>query len=73
MYVCICLAVTDRQVRQAIDGGACTRKQLIECLGVGRVCGKCNHEVKALLMAASCTPAIRPCSPIHSTQEGTRP
>jgi bacterioferritin-associated ferredoxin len=54
MYVCICLAVTDGQVRRAIDGGACTRKQLVECLGVGRVCGKCNDEVKALLMGASC-------------------
>ena len=73
MYVCICLAVTDRQVRQAIDGGACTRKQLIEYLGVGRVCGKCNAEVKALLISAPCTTTIRPCPPIHSTQEGTRP
>lgn len=49
MYVCVCRAVTDRQLRTAIEGGACTRKQLIECLGVGRVCGKCNDEVKALL------------------------
>ncbi len=79
MYVCICLAVTDRQIHQAMDSGACTRKQLIECLGVGRVCGKCNDEVKALLIGASrrtgaChdaalpATAIRPGSePIYST------
>lgn len=55
MYVCICRAVTDRQIRVAIDGGACTRRQLAQDLGVGRVCGKCNADVKAMLAgAASC-------------------
>jgi bacterioferritin-associated ferredoxin len=54
MYICICRAVTDRQLRSAIEGGACTRKELAECLGVGRVCGKCNSDVKALLDGAGC-------------------
>ncbi|CAG0963189.1 Bacterioferritin-associated ferredoxin [Anaerolineae bacterium] len=49
MYICICKAVTDGQIRQAIHEGACTRKQLIECLNVGRDCGKCNPEVRELL------------------------
>ena len=49
MYICICKAVTDGQIRHAISQGACTRKQLAECLSVGRDCGKCNAEVRALL------------------------
>lgn len=49
MYICICRAVTDSQLKSAIEGGACTRRQLAEGLGVGRVCGKCNEEVKAML------------------------
>ena len=54
MYICICRAVTDRQLKTAIEGGACTRKELAECLGVGRVCGKCNADVKAMLDGAGC-------------------
>jgi bacterioferritin-associated ferredoxin len=54
MYICICRAVTDSQLKSAIAGGACTKKQLAECLGVGRVCGKCNDEVKAMLAGAGC-------------------
>lgn len=49
MYICICKAVTDGQIKQAIHEGACTRKQLIECLNVGRDCGKCNADVRELL------------------------
>ena len=49
MYICICKAVTDGQIREAINQGACTRKQLIECLRVGRDCGKCNADVRELL------------------------
>ena len=49
MYVCICKAVTDGQIREAINRGACTRKQIIQCLRVGRDCGKCNAEVRELL------------------------
>ncbi len=49
MYICICKAVTDGQIREAINQGACTRKQLIQCFSVGRDCGKCNADVRELL------------------------
>ena len=49
MYVCVCKAVTDSQIKHAIDAGVCTRKQLFQCLGVGSDCGKCNKYVKELL------------------------
>lgn len=49
MYVCVCKAVTDTQIKQAINNGVCTRRQLFQCFGVGRDCGKCNKHVKELL------------------------
>lgn len=49
MYVCVCKAVTDTQIKQAIDNGVCTRRQLFQCFGVGGECGKCNRHVKELL------------------------
>ncbi|MBT9098523.1 (2Fe-2S)-binding protein [Methylovulum psychrotolerans] len=49
MYVCVCKAVTDKQIKTAIDNGVCTRRQLFECFGVGSDCGKCNKHVKELL------------------------
>lgn len=49
MYVCVCKAVTDSQVVQAIDKGACTRRELMQCTGAGGVCGKCNQSIKSLL------------------------
>ena len=49
MYICVCKAVTDSQLRNAIGNGICTRQQLAHCLGVGKDCGKCNKEVKQLL------------------------
>lgn len=49
MYVCVCKAVTDTQIKTAIDSGVCTRKQLFQCFGVGSDCGKCNKHVKELL------------------------
>ncbi|MBD9361723.1 (2Fe-2S)-binding protein [Methylomonas fluvii] len=49
MYVCVCKAVTDRQVTQAISQGVCNRRQLMQCTGAGGVCGKCTASIKALL------------------------
>ena len=41
MYVCVCQAVTDRQIREAAEGGARTLKDLRRDLGVTRDCGHC--------------------------------
>ena len=49
MYVCVCKAVTDKQISHAINAGVNTRRQLFDCLGVGADCGKCNRHVKELL------------------------
>jgi bacterioferritin-associated ferredoxin len=49
MYVCVCKAVTDTQIKHAINEGLNSRRELFKCLGVGGDCGKCNPQVKELL------------------------
>jgi bacterioferritin-associated ferredoxin len=49
MYICVCKAVTDTQIKHAISEGVCSRRELFKCLGVGGDCGKCNPDVKELL------------------------
>lgn len=50
MYVCICKAVTDTKIKNAIENGASTRKQLHQnCSGAGSVCGKCRNHMQQLL------------------------
>ncbi len=41
MYVCICQAVTEKQVRDAVGQGAHSLSALREHLGVASECGKC--------------------------------
>lgn len=54
MYVCVCRAVTDRQIREAAQNGARTLKDLRRELGVTSDCGRCAscaheclHEARA--------------------------
>jgi bacterioferritin-associated ferredoxin len=49
MYVCVCKAVTEGQIKRAMSEGLCTRRELFKCLGVGADCGKCNPQVKEML------------------------
>lgn len=41
MYVCVCNAVTERQIEQAVSDGAKSVKDLNRLLGVGAECGSC--------------------------------
>jgi bacterioferritin-associated ferredoxin len=49
MYVCICKAVTDGQIREAVRQGCRTRKDVVCRLNVGKDCGKCRGDVRSLL------------------------
>jgi len=42
MYICICNAVTESQVRECARGGACSLEDLTANLGVGAGCGRCR-------------------------------
>jgi bacterioferritin-associated ferredoxin len=49
MFVCICNAVTDREIRQSADLGVKSFDELRECLGVAACCGKCEGTARAVL------------------------
>lgn len=49
MYVCICKAVTDRQIRQAVELGVRSMAELKESLGVATGCGKCAPYARQIL------------------------
>ena len=46
MYVCICKAVTDGQIRAAVEDGITTMSGLKRSLGCSGQCGKCARHVK---------------------------
>ncbi len=49
MYVCICHSVTDKQIRKAVEQGACTMDALSEELKVGTCCGRCTGCAQGIL------------------------
>ena len=49
MYVCVCNAVTDRQIRQARDNGATTMDDLSRELSVATCCGRCEDCARKIL------------------------
>jgi bacterioferritin-associated ferredoxin len=51
MYVCICHAVTDREIRAAVARGATRLEDLTMTLGVGAGCGCCRAPAGALIEA----------------------
>ena len=52
MYVCVCNALTEGEVRQAIDEGALTTCQLRKKLDAERVCGSCDDCLEDYLAEA---------------------
>lgn len=49
MYVCLCQAVKEAEVRQAVASGVDDVEQLAERLGVGTGCGSCREFAEALI------------------------
>lgn len=49
MYVCICKAVSERRISQAVGEGVTTLKELRERTGLGTNCGKCVPQAYGLL------------------------
>jgi bacterioferritin-associated ferredoxin len=52
MIICVCNAVSDRHIRAAVRGGACSLRDLTRELRVGTCCGKCVPEARAALVAS---------------------
>jgi bacterioferritin-associated ferredoxin len=49
LYICICNAITERQVRECARSGVCSVDQLASELGVGAGCGRCLECATDLL------------------------
>ena len=49
MYVCLCNAVTDRDIRSAVAGGCRSIRELQQELGVATQCGRCASHARELL------------------------
>jgi bacterioferritin-associated ferredoxin len=49
MYVCICRAVTEREVKAAIDGGADTVAAVTKACCAGDDCGACHGVIRELI------------------------
>ncbi|MBZ6472011.1 (2Fe-2S)-binding protein [Streptomyces griseocarneus] len=54
MYVCSCFGITERQVREHADKGACTPRQIASACKAGTDCGGCVRRIQALLGRGAC-------------------
>ena len=49
MYVCVCNAVTDRQIRSQSECGRGTVAEIYRALGITVKCGKCVRTAKCII------------------------
>jgi bacterioferritin-associated ferredoxin len=49
MYVCLCNAITDKTIRQAVAEGVCSLPELSRRTGCARVCGSCAELAEQVL------------------------
>ncbi len=57
MYLCICKAVSDQQIRQAIREGVRTVGEVSARFGVGTECGKCLDSIGEYIDACLAAPS----------------
>lgn len=49
MYVCICNAFTDKQVKRSLDQGACSAAGIFKAMGCAPQCGTCVPYVREMV------------------------
>jgi bacterioferritin-associated ferredoxin len=49
MYVCLCKAVTDSEIREAVEEGAVHVGHLAERCGLGTGCGRCQETAQQVI------------------------
>lgn len=69
MYVCICQAVTDREIRHAVRDGVLSFEQLQLKLGVATCCGCCREQAVEVFHAA--LDERFPAMPVRALLSGT--
>lgn len=69
MYVCVCNAVTERHITEAVRDGATTLRHLRRELGVTAECGRCArcaHDCLRAAVAECARPAMAPACALPS-------
>ncbi|MFD3487793.1 bacterioferritin-associated ferredoxin [Streptomyces sp. NPDC058665] len=54
MYICSCFAITEQQVREHAEAGACTPRQIASASKAGTDCGSCVRSIQSLLGRGGC-------------------
>jgi bacterioferritin-associated ferredoxin len=49
MYVCMCRAITDRQIRDTVRRGASNLDEVQQLLPVANCCGACEETARELI------------------------
>ena len=70
MYVCVCNAVSDKQIVKAAREGACCMRELRERLGVGARCGKCIPTAREVLHAHAAPGHASADATLHQASSG---
>jgi len=66
MYICICKAVTDKQIRRAAARGVDNLYELREELGVAAGCGGCADAAQSILDESGSTSFSQPSTYVPS-------
>ncbi|WP_327366920.1 (2Fe-2S)-binding protein [Streptomyces sp. NBC_01217] len=54
MYVCSCFGITEKQVKDHAEAGACTPRQIASVCKAGTDCGSCVRAIQAVLGRGAC-------------------
>ncbi|MER7761213.1 (2Fe-2S)-binding protein [Streptomyces sp. NPDC097619] len=54
MYVCSCFGITDKQVKEHAEAGACTPRQIASATKAGTDCGSCVRAIQGILGRGGC-------------------
>lgn len=49
--ICNCMGVTAGAIKEAVDGGASTLKEVQDATGAGTICGDCFEKIEHLVDA----------------------
>jgi bacterioferritin-associated ferredoxin len=49
MYVCLCMGVSDREIKKLVGEGARSVDEIMRCSGAGTRCGSCIGEIAGMV------------------------
>jgi bacterioferritin-associated ferredoxin len=61
VYVCVCNAIRERDVRRAIEEGACTPQEIFKAHDAEPCCGRCIPDLERMLKEAGVGPWCAAC------------